>query len=291
MNNYYNLQPDLENTGVSKKQTSPIMIVAFEGWNDAAEVATGTLDFLNKTWDAKKIITLDSENYYDLQFTRPTLSKDISGKNVILWPKTQIFKTYVADLDTEIFLVRGVEPSYRWRSFTEELLAHVKSLNISKIFLLGSLLADVPHTRVLPVNATSPDTDINKKYDLEESTYEGSIGIIGVLSEFAAIAGVIPVSLWAAVPHYVAQSPSPKSQLALLNRLEDFLNITFPLDQLQIEATEWEKTIDDLALKDPEIAEYVKELEEAKDTIELPRVTGELIAKEFERYLKRRGKK
>ena len=156
--------------------------------------------------------------------------------------------------------------------------------------LVGALLADVPHSRPIPVTATSDDDDLRERLNLDSSEYEGPIGIVGVLAELALLAGLPTISLWAAVPHYVAQSPSPKAQLALLNRIEELLQAPFDTHELSEDAQAWERGVDELATEDPEIAAYVRQLEEAKDTVDLPEASGESIAREFERYLKRRGK-
>ena len=154
---------------------------------------------------------------------------------------------------------------------------------------LGALLADVPHTRPIPVTTTSDDEGLMRRLALEPSTYQGPTGIVGVLHESANKAGVPGLSLWAAVPHYVAQAPSPKASLALLRRVEELLDVTVPLEELPEDARAWEHGVDELAEEDTEIAEYVRQLEEAKDTADLPEASGEAIAREFERYLRRRG--
>ncbi|NKX49362.1 PAC2 family protein, partial [Arthrobacter deserti] len=179
---------------------------------------------------------------------------------------------------------------YRWRAYTAELLAHATELNVNCILLVGALLADVPHSRPIPVTATSDDDSVRQALNTEASQYEGPTGIIGVLAEVASLAGIPTVSLWAAVPHYVGQAPSPKAQLALLHRIEDILQVPLETSVLSEEAEAWERGVDELATEDPEVAAYVRQLEEAKDTAELPEATGESIAREFERYLKKRRK-
>lgn len=267
-----------------------VLIAAFEGWNDAGEAATSAILYLHKLWGAKKVAVIEPDEYYDFQFSRPELRRTASGNTRIKWPMTKFSKASVPGTNVDVILVQGVEPSYRWRAYTAELLAQAAELNVNYVFLVGALLADVPHSRPIPVTASCDDQELREKLSLEASEYQGPIGIVGVLNEYAILAGLPTLSLWAAVPHYVAQAPSPKAQLALLNKLEDFLQVPLPTTDLSEDADAWERGVNELAAGDAEIASYVQQLEEAKDAEELPEATGESIAKEFERYLRRRGK-
>jgi len=267
-----------------------VMLAAFEGWNDAGEAASDALRYLNKLWGGKKVGAIDADEYYDFQFTRPTIRRTAAGERKIKWPSTRIFKASVPDSNVDVIFVQGTEPSYKWRAYTAELLVHAEALHVDYVILVGALLADVPHSRPIPVSTSTDDAALRERMDLEASQYEGPVGIVGVLGEVALLAGLPTVSLWAAVPHYVAQAPSPKAQLALLHRVEELLQIPLDTTELVEEADAWERGVDELATEDPEIAAYVRQLEEAKDTADLPEASGESIAREFERYLKRRGK-
>ncbi|HSN36312.1 MAG TPA: PAC2 family protein [Arthrobacter sp.] len=267
-----------------------VMLAAFEGWNDAGEAASDALRYLNKLWGGKKVGSVDADEYYDFQFTRPTIRRTASGERKIKWPSTRIFKASVPDSNVDVIFVQGTEPSYKWRAYTAELLVHAEALHVDYVILVGALLADVPHSRPIPVSTSSDDPALRDRMDLEASQYEGPVGIVGVLAEVALLAGLPTVSLWAAVPHYVAQAPSPKAQLALLHRIEELLQVPLDTQELVEESDAWERGVDELATEDPEIAAYVRQLEEAKDTADLPEASGESIAREFERYLKRRGK-
>jgi proteasome assembly chaperone (PAC2) family protein len=274
----------------AEQQRLTIMIAAFEGWNDAGEAATDAVKYLNRLWDGSKVATIDPDLYYDFQFTRPIIRRTGSGQRHIKWPTTKLTRCSIPDSDIDVIFVHGVEPSYRWRAYTAELLAHATELNVNCIVLVGALLADVPHSRPIPVTATSDDDAVRQALNTETSQYEGPTGIIGVLAEVASMAGIPTVSLWAAVPHYVGQAPSPKAELALLHQIEDILQVPLETSVLSEEAEAWERGVDELATEDPEVAAYVRQLEEAKDTAELPEATGESIAREFERYLKKRRK-
>ncbi len=267
-----------------------VMLAAFEGWNDAGEAASDALRYLNKMWGGKKVAAIDADEYYDFQFTRPTIRRTASGDRKIKWPSTRIFKASVPDSNVDVIFIQGTEPSYKWRAYTAELLVHAEALSVDYVILVGALLADVPHSRPIPVSTSTDDSALRERMDLEASQYEGPVGIVGVLAEVSLLAGLPTVSLWAAVPHYVAQAPSPKAQLALLHRIEELIQVPLDTQELAEEADAWERGVDELATEDPEIAAYVRQLEEAKDTADLPEASGESIAREFERYLKRRGK-
>ncbi|MBA3743876.1 PAC2 family protein [Sporichthya sp.] len=266
----------------------PVLLASFEGWNDAAESASGALAHLATAWDARLIGELDPDEYYDFQVNRPTISVDVSpGVSRVTWPTTRF---YAARLENgrDVVLMRGVEPNMRWRGFCEEILAGCKTLGIDMVITLAALLGDAPHTRPVPVRGTSIDDRLRSKLNLEPSSYSGPTGIVGVFQDACAQVGLPAASFWAAVPYYVAQPPCPKATLALLSKIEDVLDVAIPLGDLPEEARAWQDGVDELAAEDQEVADYVRSLEEAKDTTELPEASGEAIAKEFERYLRRR---
>lgn len=284
------LLPEIEGSPASDNAAGSdqgaVMIAAFEGWNDAGSAATSAVLHLAEVLGAQKIDELDPEEYHDFQVNRPVVSTDDDGRRVLTWPTTTVS---VAELDGRRFvLVHGIEPSMRWRTYCKELLGIATSLGVRTVITVGGLLADVPHTRPIPVSATSEDPAVQALLDVEQSAYEGPTGIVGVLQHSAQEGGMRALSLWAAVPHYVAHPPSPKATLALVVKLEDLLGVHVPLGDLLDDARAWEHGVDELAEEDEEIAQYVAQLEQAKDTVELPEATGEAIAREFERYLRRR---
>ncbi|MFJ9177406.1 PAC2 family protein [Streptomyces sp. NPDC102360] len=266
----------------------PVMVAAFEGWNDAGDAASTAVAHLDKEWKGEVFAALDAEDYYDFQVNRPTVFVD-GGVRKITWPTTRLSVIRIGgDKPRDLVLVRGIEPSMRWRSFCNELLGFAHELGVELVVVLGALLGDTPHTRPVPVSGVTSDADLATRMNLEETKYEGPTGIVGILQEACTHAGVPAVSLWAAVPHYVSQPPNPKATLALLNRLEDLIDLRIPLGDLAEDARAWQLGVDQLAAEDSEVAEYVQSLEEARDTAELPEATGEAIAREFERYLQRR---
>ncbi|MEV6400786.1 PAC2 family protein [Streptomyces sp. NPDC051907] len=266
----------------------PVMVAAFEGWNDAGDAASTAVAHLDREWKGEVFAALDAEDYYDFQVNRPTVWLD-GGARKITWPTTRLSVVRVGgDKPRDLVLVRGIEPSMRWRSFCNEILGFAHELGVEMVVILGALLGDTPHTRPVPVSGITSDPDLARTMDLEETRYEGPTGIVGILQEACTHAGVPAVSLWAAVPHYVSQPPNPKATLALLNRLEDLIGLRIPLGELPEDARAWQLGVDQLAAEDSEVAEYVQTLEEARDTAELPEASGEAIAREFERYLRRR---
>ncbi|MDT0345690.1 PAC2 family protein [Streptomyces litchfieldiae] len=270
----------------------PVMVAAFEGWNDAGDAASAAVAHLEREWKGEVFAALDAEDYYDFQVNRPHIWLD-GGVRRITWPTTRLSVVRIGSENgpvrrRDLVLVRGIEPSMRWRSFCNEILGFAHELGVEMVVVLGALLGDTPHTRPVPVTSVTSDEDLARKLDLEESRYEGPTGIVGILQEACSHAGVPAVTLWAAVPHYVAQPPNPKASLALLHSLEDLLGVGIPLGDLPEDSRAWQIGVDQLAAEDSEVAEYVKSLEEARDTAELPEASGEAIAKEFERYLRRR---
>ncbi len=266
----------------------PIMIAAFEGWNDAGEAATAAIEHLIEVWDAEPVAAMDPEDYYDFQVNRPRVVVE-DGRRRISWPTTRILLARSTSLARDIILIQGVEPSTRWRSFTIELLEYARSLGVTTFVTLGALMADVAHTRPIQVSATSEHEDVIHRFDLETSKYEGATGIVGVLSDAAAQADMPSLSCWAAVPHYASGTPSPKATLGLITKLEHLLDLPIPHGDLPEQAQAWEQNVDELAESDDEVAEYVHALEKAQDTADLPEASGDAIAREFERYLRTRN--
>jgi proteasome assembly chaperone (PAC2) family protein len=271
------------------KPTRPALIAAFEGWNDAGEAASGVVNHLGIAWQATPIGAVDPEEFYDFQVTRPVLEVSDGRTDRLVWPTTRLSLAQPEGMSRDLVLVHGIEPNMRWRAFCDDLVGSFTELGVELVILLGALLADSPHTRPVQVTAAATDTVLAAQLHVEPVDYKGPTGIVGVLQHACAAAGIPSVSLWAAVPHYVAQAPSPKATLALLRGVEDVLDTTLPLADLPEEARAWERGVDELAEQDTEVAEYVKTLEDAKDATELPEASGDAIAREFERYLRRRG--
>jgi proteasome assembly chaperone (PAC2) family protein len=268
-----------------------VAIAAFEGWNDAAEAASGVVNHLGIAWQSLPVGAIDPDDYYDFQVNRPIVDINDGQTERLVWPTTRVSlaRADSTSLSKDILLVHGVEPNMRWRGFTAELLEGFTDAGVQMVILLGALLADSPHTRPVPVQASATSAKLLRGVPTESVDYKGPSGIVGVLQHACAGAGLDAVSLWASVPHYVAQAPSPKATLALLRCAEDILDLPLPMADLPDEARAWEHGVDELAQQDSDVADYVRTLEEAKDAAELPEASGDAIARDFERYLRRHG--
>ena len=281
---------------------NPVMLIAFSGWNDAAEAATGAASHILGAWtDAEHAVNdqvgvvpeliadIDPEEFYDFQVNRPIVDIDESQIRSLTWPGTQIFGLATPNFDFDFIIVRGVEPSMKWKTFTHDLLDLADDLEVQRIITLGSMLADAPHSRPITVTGSGAHPEIAKRLGVEVSRYEGPTGILGVIADACLRRGIDAISLWAAIPHYASNSPSPKATLALINALEDFLEISLPQGDLHADSLEWESEVDELAREDSDVAEYVKALEESKDSALLSDVSGEDLARELERFLRRQN--
>jgi hypothetical protein len=268
----------------------PVLVGAFEGWNDAADAATDAVEHLELTWGAEQIGSIDPDDYYDFQVNRPTVSLVDGVSRRLTWPTTRVSWCRPPGALFDVVLVRGIEPNMRWRSFCEELLEVVRILDVRTVVTLGALLSDSPHTRPTQVTGTAYDSASATRYGLAQSRYEGPSGIVGVLQDACVTAGIPAISFWAAVPHYVSQPPNPKATVALLHSVEEVLDLAVPLGELPDQAVQWQKLVDEMAAEDEEVTEYIRNLEERDNEGEMQETSGEVIAGEFERYLRRRDR-
>ena len=276
-----------------------LLVVAFEGWNDAGEAATGAAKLLVERLGLVEIASVDPELYFDYQFTRPTVAVGDDGTRRLEWPGAAILGPSGEHLPPEervtgpgadsLHVLLGSEPARSWKGFAAELVDAALTADIEGIILLGAMLADAPHTRPLSVFASSENREVRDALGVDRSSYEGPVGILSVIADQAERVGIPTVSLWASVPHYVHNSPSPKAVLALLGKLEELTGLSIPRGNLEAEAKAWEAGVDALASDDEDMAGYITQLEQARDAVDAPEASGEAIAQEFERYLRRRG--
>lgn len=259
------------------------LVVAFEGWNDAGEAASGAARLLIQSINAKSISSVDPQNYFDFQFARPQVFVNEAGKREFRWPGASVFRPELPDLfDLRILL--GVEPSRNWLDFAKEIADHVEGEEIDSVIFLGAMLSDAPHTRPIAVTATTTNEAVSLETGAELSIYEGPVGILSVLAAEFEARGLSTMFLWAAVPHYVHNGPVPKATLALVTELEKSLGIEFDHGDLPNEVFKWERAVDELAEGDEDLAEYVSALEKSRD--EIDEATGETIAAEVEKFLR-----
>ena len=270
---------------------NPVAILAFNGWSDAGEAATGAIThLLNISGNQETLIAeMISEDFYDYQQIRPMVFVNNSQIRQLKWPNTNIYAIKTPNFDFDLVVVMGPEPSFKWQTFTNQLLDLLEDLEVDLVVNLGALLADAPHTRPISVTGTSSNPELASKIGFEVSRYEGPTGILGVVQDLCQKRDIDACSIWAALPHYASGSPSPKATLALIEELSDFFEVTLPVGDLPEAAKAWEIAVTQLAEEDTEISDYVKQLELDLDESELEEATGEDIAKEFERFLRRQG--
>ena len=268
----------------------PVLIAAFRGWNDGGQGASLAGAYLARAWAAEEFASIDPENFYDFQATRPMVSLVDGYTRQIEWPENTFLHAPLPGGGRDAIILLGVEPNLRWRAFSEHVSGLAKSLGVELVVTLGSLLADVPHTRPAPVTGTANDPELIEKLALQASRYEGPTGIVGVLHDACMQAGIPSASLWAAVPHYVSLTPSPRAAKALVDRLSVLLGADVDTTELDEAATAYAQQVSDAVASDEETSSYVHELERRVDELaeeaDLP--SGDAIAAELTRFLRER---
>jgi predicted ATP-grasp superfamily ATP-dependent carboligase len=266
------------------------MVAAFRGWNDGAQAASLAAGYLAKTWEAERFAELDPETFFDFQATRPHVSLEEGLTRRIDWPETGFYHARPNGLDRDVVLLLGIEPNLRWRTFTKLVVGLARDLRIELVITLGALLADVPHTRSAPVTGSATDSELVERLGLSASRYEGPTGIVGVLHDACRESRIPSASLWAAVPHYVSLTPSPRGALALCERLGALIGVQVDADELEEAARTYEEQVSEAVASDEETAAYVDELERRADQLEettdLP--SGDALAAELTRFLRER---
>jgi predicted ATP-grasp superfamily ATP-dependent carboligase len=268
----------------------PVLVAAFRGWNDGGQGATLGGGYLARQWGAESFAEIDSENFYDFQAVRPHVSLEEGLTRKLEWPANTFLHAPIPDLDRDAVILLGVEPNLRWKTYSGLVLELAQELGVELVVTLGSLLADVPHTRPAPVSAAASDPALVEELGVEPSRYEGPTGIVGVLLDACRQAGIPSVSLWAAVPHYVSLAPSPRAALALCRRLGELVGTDIDVAELEQAAEEYAEQVTEAVASDAETAAYVEELERRVDLMEaaeeLP--SGESLAAELTRFLRER---
>jgi predicted ATP-grasp superfamily ATP-dependent carboligase len=273
---------------------APALVCAFQGWNDAGEAASAAVSFLSSALGSRRFAQIDAEDFYDFQSTRPRIKLVDGTTREILWPSVEISEVLIPRAPRDLVLVQGTEPSMRWRSFSSLLVDLAEALGVQLVVTLGALLADIPHSHPVAMTGLASDPGLIERLGLHTSDYEGPTGIIGVLHSACARAGIPSASLWASVPHYVAAAPNPKAALALVRKLESLVGVSVDASELEQAAGDYERQVELAVQSDPEIQAFVERLEQAAENEqtqfspeELP--SGELIARDFQRFLRQRG--
>jgi predicted ATP-grasp superfamily ATP-dependent carboligase len=268
----------------------PVMIAAFRGWNDGGQGASLAGAYLARAWAAIEFASIDAENFYDFQATRPMVSLVDGYTRQIEWPENTFMYAPLPGAGRDAIILLGVEPNLRWRSFCDHVTGLAKRFEVELVVTLGSLLADVPHTRPAPVTGSATDPDLIESLGLQASRYEGPTGVVGVLHDACNQAGLKSASLWAAVPHYVSLTPSPRAAKALVDRLADLLQADVDTEELDEAAEAYAQQVSEAVSADEETSAYVQELERRVDELaeeaDLP--TGDAIAAELTRFLRER---
>jgi predicted ATP-grasp superfamily ATP-dependent carboligase len=266
--------------------SEPVVIVAFEGWNDAGDAATTAARYLAERWDADLVATIDPEEFFDFTVTRPQVRLDDDGHREIVWPATDVYAATIPSDGGEAVIVLGHEPQLRWRTFGEQVVSIAQACNAKLVITLGALLAEVPHTRPTTIVGTAYEADTVSGVELQPSSYEGPTGIVGIVHDACRNAGLRSASLWATVPSYVPGAPSPKAALALIERTAAMLQTWVPTTDLEIASASYERQVSELVDADEETSTYVTSLEERHDTEPGILPSAESIADEVERFLR-----
>ena len=268
----------------------PVLITAFRGWNDGGQGASLAAGFLARNWQAARFADIDPEEFFDFQATRPHVSLVDGVTRQVDWPDNAFYHAEIPGTDRDAMLLLGIEPNVRWRTFTTLVAELATDLGVELVVTLGSLLADVPHTRPCPVTGSASDAALVRRLGLSTSRYEGPTGIVGILHDACRRAGISSASLWAAVPHYVSLTPSPKAALALSDRLGDLLEADIDTSELAEAAENYSEQVSEAVASDPDTAAYIEELEQRADTLaeeaDLP--SGDALAAELTRFLRER---
>jgi proteasome assembly chaperone (PAC2) family protein len=265
----------------------PVLIAAFEGWNDAGDAATSAVRFLRDRWEARPFADLDPEDFYDFTSTRPLVRLDEGMQREITWPSNELSAGSIPGSGRDVVVLLGTEPQLRWRTFCEQLTGVATALGVRMVVTLGALLAEVAHSRPVSVIGTAFDPRVVQQLGFQQSRYEGPTGIVGVLHDACRRAGIESASLWAAVPTYVPGAPSPKAALALVERTAELLRVPVVTTELEIASASYERQVSELVAADDDTAEYVARLEAQHDEGDGDELqTGESLAEEVERFLR-----
>jgi proteasome assembly chaperone (PAC2) family protein len=271
---------------------SPVLVAAFRGWNDGGQAASLAAGYLAKAWNAHRFAEIDPEGFFDFQVTRPHVSLVEGVTRKIEWPETAFRHASLPGSERDAILLTGNEPNVRWKAFTRLIVELAQELEVELVVTLGSLLADVPHTRPAPVTGSASDAELVERLGLETSRYEGPTGIVGVLHDACRRADLASASLWAAVPHYVSLAPSPRAAQALCDRLGSLLEIEIDTEELREAGEAYAEQVSAAVATDEETQAYVEELEQRTDEIpdegQLP--SGDALAAELTRFLRDRDR-
>jgi proteasome assembly chaperone (PAC2) family protein len=272
---------------------APALICAFKGWNDAADAASTAITFVGSALGGRRFATIDPEDFYDFQATRPRIKLVEGQTRQIVWPDVELYEARVPRAPRDLILLAGSEPSFRWRGFSKLIVDVAEAIGVQLVVTLGALLADVPHTRPVSVTGLASDPALVARLGLASSSYEGPTGIVGILHSACQEAGLPSASLWAAVPHYIAAAPNPKAALALVRKLEGLVGVAVNASDLESAAADYDRQVNLAVQSDPDVQAFVERLEQAAgsddDDEPGPLPSGDTIARDLQRFLRQRG--
>jgi len=273
---------------------APALVCAFTGWNDAGDAASSALSFLGASLGATRFAQIDPEEFYDFQTVRPKVTLIDGETREIVWPSVEVFSARIPRAPRDLVLLGGPEPSMRWRGFTTLITDLAEALSVQLVVTLGALLADVPHSLPVHISGSASDLALTERLGLHGTGYEGPTGIVGVLHNACAEAGLPSASLWAGVPHYVAAAANPKAALALVRRVERLIGVSVDVSELETAAADYERQVGLAVQSDPDIRAFVERLEQAAEGDEETLAPGDVpsgdtLAREFQRFLRQRG--
>jgi proteasome assembly chaperone (PAC2) family protein len=271
---------------------APALVCGFKGWNDAGDAASTAVSFVGDALGAREFASIDPEDFYDFQATRPRIKLDDAQVRVVEWPEVKLYEVRIPRAPRDLILLSGYEPSFRWRTFTGLIVELSEAIGVQLVVTLGALLADVPHTRPVSVTGFASDAALVSRLGLTTSSYEGPTGIVGVLHDACRLAGLPSASLWAAVPHYIAASPNPKASLALIRKLEGLVGVVVDAGALEVASADYDRQVNAAVLHDPDIQAFVEKLEanageQEADEFDVP--SGDSIERDLQRFLRQRG--
>ena len=280
---------------------SPVLVMAFGGWNDAGQAATSAVRLLIEGWSAERFASIDPEEFFDFTTTRPRIHLTPDWQRELEWPCNTFF--YKADpaLSRDFVLLLGTEPHLKWRAFTEATVQLAQQCGVTLVMGLGAFLSETPHSRSVPLTGFATDPGLAARLEqlgIAPTRYEGPTGIVGTIHDACRRQGLAAASLWAAVPHYLGTTENPKGAAALLHSLDILFDLGLDLGGLERAVADFEREVAKAVASNPEIAAYVGELERRSDALseeeaaagagggELP--SGDILIEELEDFLKGR---
>jgi len=268
---------------------SPRALMAFEGWNDACDAASGAATFLLSQAEAEAFAVIEPEEFYDFQEHRPHVVVDEGGTRRLTWPSTRAFAIDLSPQSHDLVVVTGEEPNHRWKTYSRLVTALMAESDVEMVVTMGAFIGQVAHTQPVPIIGVATDPDLLAEHGLTPSSYEGPTGIVGVMLEACREVGIPAISLWAATPHYLAANPNPRAMLALLTKAGSVAGVDLETSELAEAASEFDTRVDAALGQHDDFADYVRRLEEEAvlEPME-PNLAGGVLVTEIEEFLRDR---